>query len=150
MAAAGAVAVEPATFVLVSELELHKAVRLQYPISLLTLVPRPEEGTLAEHEKVGVQLSDVIRLLLRSTDLIERPISSAKLRVLLLGALPEDLPAIVSRLETEVTNHRVMTDRGARRVSLQVGVASFPMTAATLEELLARSDVEVSEPTADA
>jgi hypothetical protein len=145
MAAAGAVAVEPALFDLVTELELQKAVRLQYGVSLLTLVPQPEEGSLAEPGRVGAQLGEMIKSLLRATDVIEKPATSAKVRVLLVAAVLEDLPAIISRLEAEVSHHRVLTDRGARHMTLRIGAACFPTTATTAEDLRNWADARASE-----
>jgi hypothetical protein len=125
-------------FDVVVRLEIKKSLRLQYPFSLLTVRaaagdPMPTETELA------ARLSEIVAAVLRSTDvvMVGRGAAGTFLHLLLIDAQPEHLPGVVARIRGEVEQHRFGFD--GTRVELSIGAASFPTTAATLEDLRAQA-----------
>jgi hypothetical protein len=137
--------VDEKTFALVTELEIQKAVRLQYYVSLLAidLIVESAEATDAL-KSLAEQVATVISEQLRGTDLVGVGVASPMLQVLLVNAHLDSLALIIQRVTEEVSRHVFQVDGDARTVQLCVGGSCFPTTAATREELVsqARSIVE--------
>ena len=121
-------------------LEIEKSLRLQYPLSLLTIradatCPVAEQGQLAE------QLTRIVAALLRSTDVVvvDRAAVGPVLHVLLVDAHHENLPGVVARIREEVTRHRFRVGGDSVQMLLAIGAASFPTTASTLDDLRAQA-----------
>ena len=76
----------------------------------------------------------VVSSLVRETDLVTVSSRSATLYVLLVDALPNDLPVVIARISDEVHNHRVAVPVGTERMAINFGGASFPSSAATWRE----------------
>jgi len=131
--------VDEQTFEFVTELEIHKASRLQYPVSLLALRPEPE-GKKPPPGPLTEQFAQVISRVIRSTDLVRLRSASCTLHVLLVGAYWEDLPSVIQRIVEEVRRHRLQIEGGRRPVALSVGAACFPTTATTVQGLSAQAD----------
>lgn len=123
-------------FAVITTLEIYKAARLRYPVSVLAVLPAgvPEPHRLAE------QVAEAIRPVIRSTDVIGLRPSSAGLYVLLIDAAPPDVPAISERIRDEVGRHLFQVDGDRKAVTLRLGSACFPTTANTLKDLMAQAD----------
>jgi hypothetical protein len=133
--------VDEETFALISELEIRKAVRLSYPVSMLAILPDPMGGGAAPDPRpLAEQLAGVLCRVVRGTDLIRLPAASAGLHALLVDAESADLPGIIERITEEVAAHQFRLDGERRGVTLSVGGASFPTTVATSQELLVEAD----------
>ena len=121
-------------FKFVVEMEIRKALRIQYPLSVLTIMGQPpptstESGRLADVDPIVASISRVIR----GADLIGHVPTGPALRVLLVGAYLADTDGVIERIRAEVS----------RESPVRFGVACFPVTASTAEELLGRADAEV-------
>ena len=124
--------VDENVFKFVLEMEVRKALRIQYPLVLLTIVrltPPAATGSagLADLGSITEPLSRIIR----GGDLIGLVPGSRALRVLLVGAYLDDAEGVIERIRAEVP----------LETTLRFGVACFPGTATTVEELLGRADV---------
>ena len=138
--------VEEEVFALVIALEIQKAVRLQYPVSLLAILPKPEVGAeMGATRPLAEQLSQVIRATIRGTDLIGVSRRSPALQVLLVDAAFEHLPAVAQRVSDEVRRHRFRLNGGSESVRLAIGAACFPTTATSLDELRAQAEARARE-----
>ena len=130
--------VDEETFATVGELEVRKAMRLQYPVSIVAIKPTPRSG---EHVRGFLEtLVGVVSSLVRETDLVTVSSKSAALYVLLVDALPNDLPVVIARISDEVHHHRVAAPVGTERMAINFGGASFPSSAATWQELVSQAD----------
>jgi GGDEF domain-containing protein len=124
----------------VFRLEIEKSLRLQYPLSLLTIradTTRP----VADQSQLADQLTRVVAAVLRSTDAVavERPAVGPILQLLLVDAHHESLPGVIARIREEVERHRFRAGGDPVQVRLAIGAASFPTTATTLEDLRAQA-----------
>jgi hypothetical protein len=129
-------AVDEETFALVAELEVRKALRLQYAVSLLSIqaITRAGGGSL----DVGLpdQLARIVSRLIRSTDLMHPSSGSAYLLLLLVGALSTDLDSVTRRITDEVANHHLLVRGEPTAVRLRIGSSCFPTTASSSREML--------------
>jgi hypothetical protein len=137
--------VDEATFDLVTELEIRKAVRLQYYVSLLAIKPHDDDeiadaATLAEH------LAPIISQQLRGTDLIGISADSPQLHVLLINAHLESLSVVIERLSEEIGRHVFQINGKRRALNLSMGGACFPTTAGTRQDLYNQAVALVSRP----
>ncbi len=132
--------VDQRSFALVSELELRKATRIRYPVSLLDLLP-DVDGEPTDHGALAEQLARAISPILRDTDLIGLSPGSASLQVLLIDASLEALDGIIHRIFDEIRGHLFQTERGPKAVTLSVGGACFPTTASTTQHLVTQAEV---------
>ena len=124
--------VEDEMFRFVLEMEVRKALRIQHPVSVLTIMALPtskESGRLADADPIVASVSRVIR----GADLIGLVPTGPALRVLLVGAHLSDTDGVMERIREEVS----------RESTMRFGVACFPATDRTAEELLGRADAEV-------
>jgi hypothetical protein len=110
--------IDPDLFRFIAALEVRKAVRLRYPLSLLTF----ELPANAELLAVATAVARVIR----STDIMTSQPAPFGLQMLLIDAGPNDAQAVIQSLR-EVVSHGDVA---------QCRVRSFPATAASLEDLL--------------
>ena len=126
--------VDERLFKFVLEMEVRKALRIQYPLLLLTIVRQmpPLTRGSAGFADVGSILEPLSRVI-RAGDLIGLVPTGPALRVLLVGAYLEDADGVIERIREEFL----------RETTLRFGVACFPGTATTVEELLGRADAGV-------
>jgi hypothetical protein len=114
--------VDADTFMLVVELEMRQAIRLEYFVSLL--VVHIDTG-----ESAGGALAEVIRGQIRGTDVVSVT-SPSSLHVLLVSTDLDNLPGIIGRIVAAVNG------RADGRLALSIGGACFPTTARDRAELL--------------
>jgi hypothetical protein len=131
----GAFIVDIETFRLVGELEIRKALRLQYPLALV--VVKPGASLEEDGHRLLEGMARLIRALVRQSDLVAfastRP---AALYLLLVDALPGDLELITTRITHEMHLHRLV----GPGVRINFGAASFPNTATTWPDLIREAD----------
>lgn len=133
-------------FALVTGLELQKAIRLHYPVSILAILPDPEgAGEVADPRHLAGQLARAIGPVIRGTDLIRLPATATSLHVLLVDAPFEQLQGIIQRITEEVGRRTFQINRERRPVRLSLGGACFPTTASTLQDLLAQAELRARE-----
>lgn len=141
-----ATVVDEQIFAFVTEHEIRSALRLRYPVSLLTILPDVEgAGEPGAPDAVADQLARALSPIFRATDLIRRSGDAPVLRLLLVNAPLEALPGMIRRLTVEVDAHRFLVDGDRKAVRLSVGGACFPTTAGTAEELVSRADTLAAE-----
>lgn len=126
--------VDDRMFKFVVEMEVRKALRIQYPLSVLTIIRQPPptstgSARLADGDPIVASVSRTIR----GADLIGLVPTGPALRVLLVGAHLDDTDGVIERIREEVPQESTM----------RFGVACFPATARTAEELLGRADAGV-------
>jgi GGDEF domain-containing protein len=145
-----ALIVDEDTFALVLELEVRRALRLQYYVSVLALQVDAEARLLAADWTVLHRLiAEVIRDHIRNTDVVSVPSTPPRLQVLLVSPSLENLPAIIGRI-TSVVNARLFETVGAAvRVTLSLGGACFPTTARNRPELVRQAETLSIEARAD-
>jgi hypothetical protein len=129
--------VDGATFEHVTELVTRQAVRLQHPVSVLTLEPSgrgaDDPGTA---ERFARELAEALSPLIRSTDVIGVTGEVGRLRLLLVGSDVEGLATIVRRILVEIGFHAF----GGAPVTLSIGGSCFPSTADGTRALLDEAD----------
>jgi len=130
------------TFEFITDLEVRKAVRLQYYLSLLAIEPEVN-GEIQEPAAVVRQLAQLIQTELRGTDLITLG-ASPRLHVLLVNAQLYNLPAIIERIVRQVRRH-FEVDNKPQAVALSIGGACFPTTARGREDLFGQVTELVAE-----
>ena len=130
----GAYVVEDGMFKFVVAMEIRKALRIQYPLSVLTINPQlsPTSTGSARLTDVDPIVASVSRAI-RGADLIGLVATGPALRVLLVGAYLDDTDGVIERIREEAP----------RESTMRFGVACFPATASTAEELLGRADAGV-------
>jgi hypothetical protein len=117
LASPGAPMVNQDLFRFISALEVQKAIRIRYPISLLTIIFRPD----AEPRRVADSIARVIRC----TDVMTYQAAQTTLQILLVDASLDDTTSVIQRLR----EHMSPGDAWDWRVK------SFPETATSLEDL---------------
>jgi hypothetical protein len=121
-------------FKLMVQAEVEKAVRIRYPVSLVTVLVEPPASE-------AVQLTrEAISLLIRRSDVISLVPGLSALHLLLPDAL---LP------ETERVIERIRARALSSSLTLKFGAACFPTTAQTARELLEQADQRAVEPKPD-
>ena len=136
--------VDEDTFDLVTELEIRKAVRLQYYVSLLAIKPDADDDEIPDPEALAQQLAPIISQQLRGTDLIGISPDSPQLHVLLVNAHLDSLTVVIERLSEEVSRHVFQINGKQRGVNLSMGGACFPTTAGTRQDLYSQAVALVS------
>lgn len=139
-----AIIVEEETFAFVADLEVRKAPRVGYPVSLLAVVPEVE-GPLGDPGALAEQLARAISPILRSTDLIRVSSASTTLHVLLVNASVETLRGVIQRITEEVGAHLFQINGERKAVTLSLGGSCFPTTAGTTEDLLSQASALAEE-----
>jgi hypothetical protein len=129
--------VDEKTFAFVTELEIQKAVRLQYYVSLLAidLIVDPAEP-IRDRRSLAEQVATVISEQLRGTDLVAISMAAPMLHVLLINAHLDSLVLIIQRLTEEVSRHVFQVDARPSTVQLSVGGSCFPTTAYSRQDLV--------------
>lgn len=136
--------VDEDTFDLVTELEIRKAVRLQYYVSLLAIKPDADADEIPDAGALAQQLAPIISQQLRGTDLIAISAVSPRLHVLLINAHLDSLSVVIQRLSEEVSRHVFQINGKPRAVNLAMGGACFPTTAGTRQDLFDQAMALVS------
>lgn len=132
--------VDAETFMLVLELELRRAIRLQYYVSLLVLQADFEPtADLPDRAVFYREVAEVVRDQIRSTDVVSLMPSSPRLEVLLVSTYLDNLPAIIERIATAATA-RAAEVEGTARMTLSIGGACFPTTARERTELFHQAE----------
>jgi len=121
--------VEEPMFRFVVELERRKALRIQYPFSVLTVLPGAANGS---------SIVEPVSRVIRAADVIGLVPTSHAVRVLLVGAHLDQVDLVIRRIRAEIPPE----------VPVRVGVACFPATDATPAALLGRADLEAGLPAA--
>jgi len=127
--------VEKELFDFLVNLEVHKAARLQYPISVLCLgadLPDKQREHVAQTWRDDLAQLTVHEL--RATD-VAASLDSSVAAFLLIGAETQHLPAIVARLSSTMEG-RVDEEGGTPRFTVSAGGGCYPHTAASGRELL--------------
>jgi hypothetical protein len=141
----GALIVDADTFGLVGELEIRKALRLQYPVALVVITPGASlEG---DRPRLLERVARVVSPLVRQTDLVA--VSSSRppaLYLLLVDALPGDLEVIMARIADEVHRHQIPGPGDSARIRINLGAACFPSTATTWRDLVLEADRATQAP----
>lgn len=129
----GANVVDEHVFMFVLELEIRKALRLQYPISILTIAAQRAPISIPTAPSDADLLVGVLSHSLRSADLISLvPDHPMALRALLAGTYIDDVAPVFERIRNDVP----------RELKLRFGAACFPGMDTGARELLARADAE--------
>jgi hypothetical protein len=124
--------VEKALFDFLVNLEVHKAARMQYPISVLCLGADLPETTAVQAWKDDLAQLSVHEL--RATD-VAGSIEPSVAAFLLIGAETQHLPGIVARLSS-IVGARAERESGTTRLTLSAGGGCYPHTATSGKELL--------------
>jgi hypothetical protein len=141
----GALVVDIETFWLVGELEIRKALRLQYPVAIVVI--KPSFSLEGEERRLLERLARLVSPLVRQTDLVA--VSSKRppaLYLLLVDALPGDLEVIMARIGHEVHRHQAPGLWDSERIRINLGAACFPSTATTWRGLVFEADRATSAP----
>jgi GGDEF domain-containing protein len=129
------------TFTLVTELELRRAIRLQYYVSLLVLqADFDHEAAIAERVVLHQTIAEVIRDQIRSTDVVSVMPSTPRLEVLLVSTYLDNLPAIIERIATAASTRALELEGRIARMTLSIGGACFPTTARERTELFQQAE----------
>jgi hypothetical protein len=126
-------------FAFVTELEIRKAVRLQYYVSLLAIDLVEEIERIEDLRSLTSQVAFVISEQLRGTDLIGVSAAGPALHVLLVNAHLDSLSVVIQRITEEVSRHVFQVDGHLTPVQLIVGGSCFPTTACTRQELVTQA-----------
>jgi hypothetical protein len=141
-----ALLVDEQTFALVVELEIRKAVRLGYPVSVVAVLPDPAGGgEIPDPGSFADQVARAISRVIRGTDLLGLRAASSSVRVLLVGAALEHLHGVIQRITEEVTRYRFRINGDRTAVTLSVGSAGFPATVGTSQDLLSQAETRARE-----
>jgi hypothetical protein len=142
--------VDARTFSVIGKLEVRKAVRLQYYVSLLAIKPSlNDNGKVADPRGLARRLAPILDQQLRATDLVGIASGVPPLYVLLVDAYLESLPRVIQRLIEEVKTHRFDIDGKRQSVRLTIGYACFPTTATSWGELINQATARFRRPTND-
>jgi GGDEF domain-containing protein len=133
--------VDPDTFMLVVELELRRAIRLQYYVSLLALQADVEQSAeLADRAALHREVAETIRDQIRSTDVVSVMPSSHLLEVVLVSTYLDNLPAIIDRIAIAASAQAGDAEGSMSRMTLSIGGACFPTTARERAELVHQAE----------
>jgi hypothetical protein len=133
----GSAIVDQSTFAFMTELEVRKAVRLQYYVSLLGIeIEREGEGEIPDPAGVARQVAEAIRSHLRGTDVIVVESGRPAITILLVNASIHSLPVVIARITEAVSRRTFKVDDREEPVGLAIGGACFPTTATGAEQLL--------------
>jgi GGDEF domain-containing protein len=125
--------VDDRVFRLVLEMEMSKALRLQYMYSVLTIVREPARGpSTANGRSDADSIAAVVSRATQASDLIGLVPNAPAVRILLVDTHLDDLSGVIERVRAEFSPE----------VTLSFGAACFPTTGSTTAELLRRADLE--------
>jgi hypothetical protein len=137
--------VDENTFAFITELEVRKAVRLQYYVSLLGIKVDVVDDRTAVPRSVNEQLAHMISTEIRCTDLVCPFFATSDLHILLLNVHLYNLPIVMQRITRLVNRHLFKVDDQLRELSLSMGGACFPSTARGREDLFTQVLTLMSE-----
>jgi len=120
----GAQVVEEHLFRFVASLEIKKALRLQYPVTIMTILSSSVESAEPLARLVGAAI--------RSSDLVCLMPSMSGVRLLLIDVGLEEVAPVIGRLNQELSD----------LAPVGFGSASFPTTGSSLEELLTQAETQ--------
>lgn len=123
--------VDESLFKFLVDLEVEKAERLQYCVSVVCLSPQGEatDPTLAQ------RTAEVASRTFRSTDIVSA-LSPELVCLLLIDAETRDLEQIFSRTASELGAHALTAEPTGERVAWSAGGSCYPLTAMTGTELI--------------
>ena len=120
-------------FRLVLEMEMSKALRLQYMYSVLTIVREPARGpSTANGLSDADSMAAVVSRVTQASDLIGLVPNAPAVRILLVDTHLDDVSGVIERVRAEFSPE----------VTLSFGASCFPTTGSTTAELLRRADLE--------
>jgi len=136
--------VDQETFEQIVELEIRRAIRLQYYASLLVLQLETDEPW--PHSRISRYrlIAEAARDQIRGTDVLSVKPSLPAVQVLMPSLHHHDLRGVIQRIATAVNGRKFDTHGATALPTLCVGAASFPTTARNrveifrLAELLSR------------
>jgi len=115
------------------DLEVEKATRLQYCVSVVCLTPDvPVEKT---DPAVTKHLAAVATRSVRATDVVTT-LSPSSIGLLLIDAGTHDLPRIFRRTTAELFGRPLAAGAGEERATWSAGGSCYPLTATNGNELL--------------
>jgi len=125
--------VEEDLFRFLLDLEIQKAIRLQYCFSVVCMTPdlRPDEVHLAFMKRVA----EMATRQLRATDAVTT-FSSSSIGLLLIDADIRSLPRIHKRVKEELETHPLTTGGGERRLTWSAGGSCYPQTTTSARDAL--------------
>jgi hypothetical protein len=138
-----ATVVEEDVLDIIARLEIQKSLRLQYPVSLLSICPKPTRET-AGTSPLAFQLTRVVSSVVRATDVVGCTSPGTVVHVLLVDAHPNELSIIIRRIRDEVGRHRFAIEGDRVTVGLAIGTASFPANASRLSEMRSQADTQAA------
>ncbi len=131
--------VDEKTFTLITELEVRKAVRLEYFVSLLGI--HFDTGDDPDARRTPALTEPLVRLIaseIRATDTIGRFGSEPRLLVLLVGANVSNILLVLERLRRVTARHG--PELHGHSANIAIGASCFPSTARDCAELFAQVD----------
>jgi hypothetical protein len=120
----GAQVVDEHLFRLVASLEVKKAPRLQYPLTIMTILSTSVESA----EPMARLTSSAVR----RSDLVGLNPSGPGMRLLLIDMGIEELESVIRRVNEKLADFS----------PVGFGTACFPTTGSNLEELLTQADTQ--------
>jgi hypothetical protein len=137
-----ALIVDNNTFTSAAELAIRQAIRFRHCVSLLALHAGTEPDNVhIESTELHRRVAESIRHEIRDTDLVCTTVAPPPLRVLLVEATLENLPAIIARFAAAVNCRHLDSEKGGVRVTLSIGGACFPRTAASRVDLFRQAEL---------
>jgi hypothetical protein len=137
-----ALVVDERTFALAAELEVRRAIRLQYYVSVLAVQADTDDPAAnVDWTEVHGRIAEIIREEIRNTDLISTMPTSPRVWVLLASPGLESLPAIIGRITGAVNGRSFATDGSEVHVALSLGGSCFPTTARDRAELFRQAEL---------
>jgi hypothetical protein len=122
------------------EMEIRQGLRLQYPITVVTILGTPGAGESSPSsggpsESMAELMAEAARGVVRRSDLVMPLTDAPGIRILLVGTLLSDADVALERV------------RGALppALRLDVGTACFPANASSARELLVHADAGARE-----
>src|SRR5262249_19602918 len=136
----GAIIVDEPMLTFLTELEVQKALRLQYPVSLVVLAAEPaDRRPVLDPARLAQRLAEVLSSVMRRTDSVAPSPSSVLVQILLVDSNEGNVAGIAERLRHELGRHQFDLDGEVAGVVPRMGSACFPSTAATAAELRAQA-----------
>jgi hypothetical protein len=126
----GPPAVDEALFRFVTEMEVRKAVRLQYPVSVVTMIVPPDASGTRDPEDHLSRCGMAVGRVVRSMDVLTLLPALPGFRVLLADADRDEAEAIARRIQQELVHV----------AGVRFGLASFPGNVRNAGELIAEAD----------
>lgn len=127
--------VDEKLFVFLLEYEVHKAIRFQYPLSILCLAP---DLPPTDASPLANQLARVAVRHVRATDAASI-LPPSNVALLLVDAEARNVAAILQRLRQAFEPLPLPATRKERRLTFSAGAGCYPRTAANGRELIVQA-----------